>query len=361
MRSPFIKYILLFLMAMGVVSLFAMTVLSGKFEDIPYDSASPVIYDNDEAIDVYTDDYLLALSSLGEIRLLGFITSSSVEPFNRFVSRKDFDRMIKERNDGLQAAKESGLQNIPKHVVGTLGHLVKPQSGRIEDTAPLGSDGSRLIAQSAAECSPERPLVLIMGGPLTVAADAYLLDPKIKDKVIVAWLGGRVTDMGDYNGQVDPWAAYIVLEKMRLVQFPAWKTGGERGAPSVPKERLATLPPSKLREWMIAKDHPVGLPGERDADAPPAIFMLRPDYAVRSKHLKHAIKFGLPKIQRSQTQRVSFSHWTRRDLNDVDVPAFKYDPNGSTLVIRYADKEVATGEWWRAITACLTAGSESPQ
>jgi hypothetical protein len=110
---------------------------------------------------------------------------------------------------------------------------------------------------------------------------------------------------------------------------------------------------------MLEKDHPVGLPGERDADAPPAIFLIRPDYVVRSRHLRTAMGFGLPKIQRSQAQRVSFGHWTRRDLNDVDVPAFKDDPNGNALVVRYADKEVATEEWWRAITTCLAAGSES--
>ncbi len=40
-----------------------------------------MICDNDEAIDVYVDEYLPALASIGEIQLIGMLTSRSVEPF----------------------------------------------------------------------------------------------------------------------------------------------------------------------------------------------------------------------------------------------------------------------------------------
>jgi hypothetical protein len=340
------KVIILLLITAAAVFVVALGWVSGKLAPIPYNSSSPVIYDNDETIDVYTDEYLMALSSLGEIKLLAFITSSSIKPFNQWVSDEDFNRFIKERNYGLMAAKESGFKNIPKHIIGTKGHLKRPKSDRIEDTIPIASKGSHFIVQEANKCSPEKPLVLIMGGPLTIAADAFLLDNQIGDKVIVAWLGGRFEDMGAYNGQVDPWATYIVMEKLSLILFPE-KIGREM-SPHIEKEQLSELSPSMLRDWMISKRHPNGMPKKRDADAPPAIFMMRPEYVVRSKHLQTAMRLGIHKIQRSQLQRVSFSHWIRGSYGHL-MPAFKEDPQGNTIVIRYADKEIGTNEWWRAI------------
>ena len=43
---------------------------------LPYDNTCPIIYDNDDADDMYTDEYLLSLVSAGNITLKGMITSS---------------------------------------------------------------------------------------------------------------------------------------------------------------------------------------------------------------------------------------------------------------------------------------------
>ena len=355
LNGPKVKFALFFIVLFFSIIVMAFNVLSSKLATIPYDGSNPVVYDNDETIDVYTDEYLMALSSLGEIELLGFVTSSSIHPFNKWVSEEDFDRFLREREYGIQAAEQSGFNHLPAHYKGTMGHLREPASGLIDDTKPIGSEGSRFIVEAANQCSSERPLVLVMGGPLTVAADAYLLDPGIHDKIVVGWLGGRSDDMGDYNGWADPWAAYIVLQRLRLVQFPTGRAGGKMGAPKVLKHQLETLPPSELREWMISKQHPNGLPDERDADAPPAIFMMRPDYIVRSKHLRAAINLGVAQIQESQIRRVSFSHWVQRDPDGRKIPAFQEDPNGNAINVRYADHAVATEEWWRAIETSLAA------
>ena len=42
---------------------------------LPYDRTCPVIYDNDDHRDVYTDEYLFALASSGDIELGDIITS----------------------------------------------------------------------------------------------------------------------------------------------------------------------------------------------------------------------------------------------------------------------------------------------
>lgn len=321
----------------------ASVILVNHLQGIPYDRRNPVIYDNDEVIDVYTDDYIMALAGAGDINLAGIITSTSIAPFNRYCGESDFERVAADRVNGVNLAKAAGFKNIPDPVYGTKGHLQSPLSGKVEDTRPIGSEGSRLIVREARRASCARPLVLVMGGPLTVAADAYLLDNSIADKIIVAWLGGRPNDMGGYNGWADPWAAFIVLQKLRLVQFSE-ENMCERSAPSVPKSRLTELPDTPLRTWMIKKRHPSQEPSECDADAPPAIALMLPEYPFFLKIMR--IKGVHFRIFRAK--RVSFSRWVKLE-DGREVPAFKETPFGRAIVFPDADKNAATREWWRAL------------
>jgi hypothetical protein len=315
---------------------------------VPYNRYYPVVYDNDGVLDMYTDEYLLALSSLGEIQLRGMITSSPVEPFDEYVQAKDFEQAVVDREQLVANAKASGLANIPIRVRGPMGNLEKPVSGNISDTKPIGAAGSWLIVAEARKASPDRPLVVVSGAPLTAEADAYLLDPSIADKVIVAWLGGSDRNMCDYNGWSDPWAAYIVLQKLRLVQFPLLMA-----PPSVPKKKLLSLPISPLQEFMYRKHHPTnGDPGEIDGDGPPAISLSRPDYPL----IVH---------------QVEFKRWVSCSMNPPDRPASEDHPvpafyakfefylpwdqskSGRALVVAKSDPKVATDEWWRAIRKAL--------
>ena len=302
-------------------------ITGANLEGIPY-----VIYDNDGVIDVYTDDYIMALAGAGRIELIGMVTSSSTEPFNLWVSRADLSQMREDRATGVAAARTIGITGIPDPVSGPDRHLVPPESRRIGDTAPIGSAGSRMVAQTAATLPAGRVLHLVMGGPLTLAADAFLLNPVIADRVVVHWLGGRPDDMSDYNGGADPWAAYIVLQRLKLIQYPAWRLG-KRDAPSVPKRRLKNLPNTSWSSWMVSKQHPTNsLPDERDADAPPAIGLVRRDYVVARK-------------------RVSFGGWT--EGVGSSAPLLREDPDGGAVVVLRGDREVATEEWWRALLAAM--------
>jgi hypothetical protein len=303
--------------------------------ELPYDNSNPVVYDNDSTADVYTDDYVMALASAGDINLVGMITTASV----------GYEQKISDRRRGVAHARNSGFRDIPDPVRGVKGRLREPTSGRIADTQPIGSKGSWLIVNEATET--EKALVIVAGGPLSTVADAYLLDNSIADKVIVAWLANG-EGMSGYNGWADPWAAYIVLEKLRLVQFPAgslkplWKDHlnmllhkvpfiqlSTDATPYVPKSRLATLRETPLRDWMVNKHHPAnGMPGDMDGDAPPAVSVMRSDYARGAK-------------------RVSFSHWTTKHGREVAL--YKDDPKGAAIVIENARKDVATEEWWRAL------------
>lgn len=302
-----------------------------RFVDLPYHSACPVIYDKDEVINCYTDDYVMALAAAGRICLRGMLTSSSLAPYNQWVTEQDYERFLKDRAHSVRLARMSGMKNIPDPVPGPKGPLRKPASGRIEDTASIGSEGSWMLVREARMASAEKPLVVLAGTGLTAAADAWLLDPSIAGTVVVAWIGGTAHDMSDYNGWSDAWAAYIVLQKLRLVQFPSGQA-----CPVVPKSRLLELPDTPLRKWMIEKQHPNGSPGSIDADAPPAISLTRTDYALRA-------------------HRVSFSHWIVVDGHDV--PAFRKDKFGNTLVVTAANASLATAEWWGCLKGFSASGA----
>jgi hypothetical protein len=293
-------------------------------EALPYNNTNPIILHNDDAIDVYTDEYLLALNSAGDIDLRGMITGSSVAPHNDAVTLEYMLNATRQRTHIADLARQSGFARVPLPVSGAFTHLVRPESGLIDDTSPINTDGSRLIVAEALRATPAKPLVVVAGGPLTDVADAYLLNRAVADRIIVAWVGGTLWDMADYNGAIDGWASYIVLEKLRLVQF----TAGEF-LPHVPKWRLSTLPDTPLRQWMIAKERPNGLPGEQDGDGSSAVSVMKPDFV-------------------GGTRRVSFGGWVTR--RGYTVPTYRDDADGRALIVTSASAAVATDEWWRALS-----------
>lgn len=318
-----------------MLSLQSCLSVSHSHPELLLEGGGVVLYDNDEVVDVYTDDYMMALAASGDIRLVGLITSTSSAPYNHWVTQTDYQRMVLDRAKSVDFARKKGWQHIPTPVLGTRANLVRPSSDRIEDTRPIESEGSWLVVQEARKATPEQPLLLVMGGPLTLVADAYLMDRSIADRVVVMWLGGGRNDMGGYNGWADPWAAYIVITHLRLMQFPE---GAAR--PFIPKSRLRTeLGYSPLAEWMIKKQLPgsiLDLPGEHDEDGPPAIALLRKDYIQEVRH-------------------VSFSHWERigDDADAREVPVFKQNHSGKAVVVMKASATVATEEWWRAVKMAM--------
>ena len=292
---------------------------------LSYDRTNPVLYDNDSHSDVFTDELLLALASAGEIDLRGFITTS---PENPCVNRETYECDAAGRAGIVALAHVSGMKNLPAVVRGPSKPLAKPNSGRVEDTAILDTPGSRLIVCEAAKASPEQPLVIVMGGPLTAVADAYLLDPGIAGRTVVAWVGGFGGDAGDYNGFMDRWAAYIAVSRLQIVQFPV-----SLGMPRVSKDKLKQLPESPLGQWMIEKrlPHvnrmPDGLVG--DGDGNPVISLLNESFILDCK-------------------RMSFDRW------DVGVqglaPTYRDDPQGNILLVTRIDRKLAEEEWWKAIS-----------
>jgi hypothetical protein len=174
---------------------------------------NPILYDNDWWFDVFDNDYLWAQASLGHATLRGNIVSRDMWDWQKG-HQYSFDQSWEDARKALKLARDSGLKNIPGLSRGADRALVRPDSGRIEDTVPQPSDGSRLIVAEAKKATPEKPLLIIAGGPQTTVANALLTNPEIASRLVVF----NLTVSGGYNGK-DAWAAYIVAKKTRSVDW----------------------------------------------------------------------------------------------------------------------------------------------
>jgi hypothetical protein len=177
---------------------------------------NPILYDNDWWFDVFDNNYLWAQASLGHARLRGNIVSRDMWDWEKGYLYK-MDDSLKDAEKAIKLARGAGLKNIPDLTPGSDRVLQRPASGRIEETVPRASAGSGLIVAEAKRASPEKPLLIISGGPLTTVANALLTNPEIAPNLVVFSL----TVAGGYNGN-DAWATYVVAKKTRLVD---WATG----------------------------------------------------------------------------------------------------------------------------------------
>ena len=199
----------------------------------------PIVYDNDWLGDTVDDEYLFALVHLGRAELRGLVLSKDEWDGGRQYSvedgRRDFEK-------DLAIVRASGFRHVPAPTVGADRILMPPESGRAEDLEPVPSAGSDLIVHEARAATPESPLVVIVGGPLTTVASALLTAPEIGDRLIV-----MMTDIDGYNG-TDPWANYVVATRAKLANFgasPLWWP--QRPDPPVlPIERCEALPDGPL-------------------------------------------------------------------------------------------------------------------
>ncbi len=303
---------------------------------VPFDQTNPVIYDNDGGLESgFTDEYIMALASAGVISLRGIISTGTNGEQPPYVPRTEND-IIFERVDLVAKARRSGLRNIPDVSPGPGVSMTarRPASGIIEGTPPYGSKGGWLIVNEARKATPAKPLVVVMGGQGSALADAYLLDPSIADKVVAAWLvGSRRTSNGlldayEYNAYVDSWATYIIFERMRVVVFPV----DSDIYASTPKSRLSELPNTEIRQLMIENRWPRSATTYSepygDWDGLGAIGITRPEFVY-------------------STKQVSFSHWEPDRWGGANqIPVWKEDPNGRTMVVWGANTAIATQEWW---------------
>ncbi len=89
---------------------------------------------------------------------------------------------------------------------------------------PIISDAAEFIARLAMEYSSEKPLYIVGIGAATNIASALLINPEIRERVVVIWLGGNARDYknpSEFNLEQDRTAAeYIFSCGVPVVQVP---------------------------------------------------------------------------------------------------------------------------------------------
>lgn len=175
----------------------------------------PMIYDNDWWTDIPDAAYLWAKASLGQCNLRGNVITRCTFGWEEGYAHT-MQQSVDDCHKLLDAARASGLKGIPEPVLGAAEALRKPQSGRVEDTTITRTPGSDLIVAEARKATPEKPLLVFVGGSCTTLATAYLTDPTIADRMVVFQIDG-----GGYNGS-DGWAWEIAKTRCR---FANWARG----------------------------------------------------------------------------------------------------------------------------------------
>ncbi len=214
---------------------------------LPVDERNPLILLNDGAYDNWSGEYAVLLANGGGSPLAGIIVDETSD-------WPDIETNFAGYTDLVDAARSSGLKNLPDPIASIGPPLVMPASGNIDDTKPNRSDGALAIIDTSNELSlPYRPLVIATGGALTDVADAYLVDHTVAQRVVIVSSLGSTSStgggMGSPNGQGDPWADVIVSSKFRYVQVSAWYDQ----LTDVPSSSLSKLPTNALGAWIASK------------------------------------------------------------------------------------------------------------
>jgi len=92
------------------------------------------------------------------------------------------------------------------------------------ETTPVESAAAADLIKRAMEYTPENPLYVLTIGAITNIASALLIEPAIKDRIVIVWLGGSPHHFPiwhEFNMQQDVAAARVVFGSgAPLVQLP---------------------------------------------------------------------------------------------------------------------------------------------
>jgi hypothetical protein len=288
---------------------------------LPVDARNPVIIYNDSASDNWIGEYAVLLAQSSGPPLAGIIvTGSSYWP--------DAAANTRGWNDLLTAAKSSGFANLPP-VTTSLGKpLVRPADGQILSTAKNDSAGAELIVERSRQLSlPWRPVVVLAGTQLTDLADAYLIDPSVVDRVVVVAALGTYSApkgaMNPPNGELDPWADWIVAEVFQYIQVSAFydQTG------DVTTADVPNLPQNALGMEMAMKQ--------------PNLFAI-----VTAADQVSVLSVGLGKFV-AAVQQASVD--TTAGFDSTQGPPLIPDPQGNVLIVTRIQAPLAMSCLWQLL------------
>jgi len=116
-----------------------------------------------------------------------------------------------------------------------------------DENTPVSSPAVDDLVARAMNYTPERPLYVVAIGAITNVASALLTEPKIKDNIVVVWLGGHSFDYDkvyDFNMKQDVAAIRVVMKSgVRFAQVPGFTVSGR-----------FTVSKPELEYWLLGKN-----------------------------------------------------------------------------------------------------------
>jgi len=301
---------------------------------LPVDERNPILLSNDGWSDNWSGEYAMLLANTGGPPLAGIVVGAS----NYWT---DLDANVTGWKNLVAAARSSGLKHIPDVTISANSPLTAPADGRIESTVLNGSAGASLILDVSRKLSlPGRPVVVLACTQLTDLADAYLIDPTVVERVVVVALLGTYSApkgfMTGPNGDLDPWADWIVAQRFQYVQVSALY---DQSA-DVTADDSSSLPRNMFGDWMAAKQPNLST-RTNAADQLAVLAAAQPDFPV--------------KVERSSCD-------TSAGFNSPpgQGPPLVPDANGNAWLVTEITPRLAQSILWQMLLDPHTFGSDRP-
>ena len=174
-----------------------------------------VVLDTDaynEIDDQFAISYMLC--SPEKMRIKGicaapFLNSKSVSPE---------DGMERSYDEILKLLTLARCEDLKEDVYKGSRHFME------DEVTPVPSDAATFMAKLADSYTEEKPLYIVAIGAITNVASALLLNPSMKDKCVIVWLGGHAwhyPENQEFNMRQDVAAARVVFGcGVPFVQLP---------------------------------------------------------------------------------------------------------------------------------------------
>jgi hypothetical protein len=295
---------------------------------LPVDQTNPVILYQDDWSGDWLGEYAVLLAKTGGPPLAGIIVNASKIWGDLNINTSGW-------NDLVNAASASHLPNVPDVTSSAGAALTMPANGQIDSTTPNNSLGAQRIRDLSSQLSqPDLPVVVVAATSLTDLADAYLIDHSVVDRVVVvASLGGYSApnaSMNAPNGDMDPWADWIVAQRFRYIQVSTYydQTG------DVTTADLPTLPQNPLGDRIATKQpNIIDIPQAADQVALLAVGL--PGFAVSAQQMSPDTSGGFDTTQ---------------------GPPLVPDPNGKDWVVTQIAAPLAQSRLWQMLLDPQTFG-----
>ena len=288
---------------------------------LPVDEGNPVILYQDDWSADWLGEYAVLLANSGGPPLAGIVVNTSPYWMDLNANASGWSNLV-------AAARASGLKNIPDVTPSAGGPLTRPADGQIDSTVATDSAGAQLIVRvSRQRATASRPVAVVSATSFTELANAYLMDPTVVERVVVVAAAGSYQApngvLDGPNGDMDPWADWIVTQRFRLVYVGTWydQTG------DVTPAQLAAVPQNALVTWMANKQSKI----IAQTTASDQVALL---------------SFALPMFT---TAVVKASPDISSGFDSTQGPKLVPDPAGNTWMLTQIDAPLAAARLWKML------------